>query len=192
MTHPDVIMSVWDDPRNVDTLKSMWAEGAAAEEIALALGQGVTRNAVIGKVHRLKLPKRNNAIRARPARQDRVTRNTAPLIVGRAGRSGNPGVPSVQSIKHRVEGRLKSERSRQAGRLAHPGSEPLREGRLPVEDGVDATYLLFSARKIGQQCAFIPGDPRDGAMCCGKPVVEGSQWCAEHMARVYSNRGASE
>ena len=46
----------WDDQR-VETLKRMWAEGASASQIAKELG-GVTRNAVIGKVHRLGLSNR--------------------------------------------------------------------------------------------------------------------------------------
>ena len=43
----------WTDER-VETLKRMWAEGQSASQIAKELG-GVTRNAVIGKVHRLGL-----------------------------------------------------------------------------------------------------------------------------------------
>ena len=43
----------WNDER-VNTLKKLWAEGHSASQIAKQLG-GVTRNAVIGKVHRLGL-----------------------------------------------------------------------------------------------------------------------------------------
>jgi GcrA cell cycle regulator len=49
------IMS-WTDER-VETLKKMWGEGQSASQIAKELG-GVTRNAVIGKVHRLGLSNR--------------------------------------------------------------------------------------------------------------------------------------
>src|SRR5205823_14144104 len=49
----------WTDER-VETLKRLWAEGLSASQIAAALG-GVTRNAVIGKVHRLGLSGRANA-----------------------------------------------------------------------------------------------------------------------------------
>lgn len=47
----------WTDER-VETLKTMWGEGKSASQIAKELG-GVTRNAVIGKVHRLGLSNRN-------------------------------------------------------------------------------------------------------------------------------------
>ena len=46
-------MMSWTDER-VETLKTMWSEGKSASQIAKELG-GVTRNAVIGKVHRLGL-----------------------------------------------------------------------------------------------------------------------------------------
>jgi GcrA cell cycle regulator len=52
---PENVMS-WTDER-VETLKKMWAEGQSASQIAKELG-GVTRNAVIGKVHRLGLSNR--------------------------------------------------------------------------------------------------------------------------------------
>jgi GcrA cell cycle regulator len=43
----------WTDER-VETLKKLWLDGLSASQIAKQLG-GVTRNAVIGKVHRLGL-----------------------------------------------------------------------------------------------------------------------------------------
>jgi GcrA cell cycle regulator len=54
----------WTEER-VEQLKTLWTEGLSASQIARALG-GVTRNAVIGKVHRLGL-----AGRAGPARSER-------------------------------------------------------------------------------------------------------------------------
>lgn len=56
---------MWSEPRVV-TLKKLWAEGLSASQIAKELG-GVTRNAVIGKVHRLGLPYR--ATPSRPAKR---------------------------------------------------------------------------------------------------------------------------
>lgn len=50
----------WTDER-VTLLKKLWGEGKTAAEIASTLG-GVTRNAVIGKAHRLKLSNRVSPI----------------------------------------------------------------------------------------------------------------------------------
>lgn len=55
----------WTDER-VETLKRMWGEGQSASAIAKELG-GVTRNAVIGKVHRLGLSNRNDEAEAAAA-----------------------------------------------------------------------------------------------------------------------------
>ena len=54
----------WNDER-VELLKKFWAEGLSASQIASKMG-GVTRNAVIGKVHRLGL-----SGRATPAKPQR-------------------------------------------------------------------------------------------------------------------------
>jgi GcrA cell cycle regulator len=50
----------WTDER-VELLKKLWADGLSASQIAAELGGGVTRNAVIGKVHRLGLSGRAKA-----------------------------------------------------------------------------------------------------------------------------------
>lgn len=53
----------WSDER-VEVLKKLWGEGQSASQIAKELG-GVTRNAVIGKVHRLGLS--NRTVAGKPA-----------------------------------------------------------------------------------------------------------------------------
>ncbi len=47
----------WTNER-IATLRKMWNDGKTANEIAKALGNDISRNAVIGKAHRLKLSKR--------------------------------------------------------------------------------------------------------------------------------------
>lgn len=54
----------WTDER-VELLRKLWAEGLSASQIATQLG-GVSRNAVIGKVHRLKLSARGRTSSAQP------------------------------------------------------------------------------------------------------------------------------
>lgn len=59
----------WTDER-VEQLKKLWAEGLSASQIAAQLG-GVSRNAVIGKVHRLHLPGRAKSGGSRSPRTKR-------------------------------------------------------------------------------------------------------------------------
>ncbi|HAC01671.1 MAG TPA: GcrA cell cycle regulator, partial [Brevundimonas sp.] len=47
-------MSVWTEDR-IARLKTLWPLGWSAQRIADALGEDVTRSAVLGKVHRMKL-----------------------------------------------------------------------------------------------------------------------------------------
>ena len=51
---------MWTDER-VELLKKLWADGLSASQIANELGS-VTRNAVIGKVHRLGLSGRTKSL----------------------------------------------------------------------------------------------------------------------------------
>jgi GcrA cell cycle regulator len=44
----------WDGER-VELLRKLWQDGISASRIAAQMGAGITRNAVIGKVHRLGL-----------------------------------------------------------------------------------------------------------------------------------------
>src|SRR5687767_15845801 len=60
----------WTDER-VELLKKLWAEGLSASQIASRLG-GVTRNAVIGKVHRLGLSGRATSTRSVSPRPRRI------------------------------------------------------------------------------------------------------------------------
>jgi GcrA cell cycle regulator len=76
----------WTDDR-VEQLKNLWTEGLSASQIARALG-GVTRNAVIGKVHRLGL-----AGRASPSRSERPRLPMAPKV---SMRTHVPPAPVVE------------------------------------------------------------------------------------------------
>ena len=72
----------WTDER-VEQLRKLWSEGHSASQIAAQLGS-VTRNAVIGKVHRLKLSSRGRSTAA-PARQKKAVQTvTASRTTSRA------------------------------------------------------------------------------------------------------------
>lgn len=85
----------WTDDR-VEILSTLWAAGLSASQIALKLG-GVTRNAVIGKVHRLGLSGRIKPKRkTQPAKSRTATtaRRRAP-VKRRAAPRGAPTPPPV-------------------------------------------------------------------------------------------------
>lgn len=81
----------WTDER-VEQLRKLWTDGLSASQIASALGNGITRNAVIGKVHRLGLSGRvkapsSSASRSRVA-QPRTPRSSSPRRPSGGGGGG--------------------------------------------------------------------------------------------------------
>ncbi|MEQ1708184.1 MAG: GcrA family cell cycle regulator [Terricaulis sp.] len=103
----------WSEER-VTLLRKLWAEGLSASQIAKQLG-GVTRNAVIGKVHRLGLAGR--ATPSRPAK--RPVRAARPRVIGPTA----PRMRPPSSVPH----------------VVIPDLEPLR-----FEDGMAASVLTLN------------------------------------------------
>lgn len=63
-------MSVDWTPERIELLTQLWNEGIATSEIGRRLD--VTKNAVVGKVHRLGLPKRQSPIQRKPAKKKKA------------------------------------------------------------------------------------------------------------------------
>src|SRR5215213_8735913 len=77
----------WTDER-VELLKKLWADGLSASQIAGELG-GITRNAVIGKVHRLGLSGRAKSPSSAAPRPRKPRYHTHMLRVSRPSMRGN-------------------------------------------------------------------------------------------------------
>ena len=82
----------WTDER-VARLSKLWAEGLSASQIATDLG-GVTRNAVIGKVHRLGLSGRVKSTTG--GRPKRAAAEAAPAAASME--ASTPGAAGVSSV----------------------------------------------------------------------------------------------
>lgn len=76
----------WTDER-VDKLRELWDKGLSASQIAKELGEGVTRNAVIGKAHRMGLASRPSPVKADPAKKPakKVTEKAAAPVKKSSG-----------------------------------------------------------------------------------------------------------
>ena len=64
----------WDDQK-VEKLRIYWDKGYTASEIAKMLGEGVTRNSVIGKAHRCRLAARAPSKKSKSSRKQDATSN---------------------------------------------------------------------------------------------------------------------
>ncbi len=143
----------WTDDR-VEMLKKLWAEGLSASQIAGKMG-GVTRNAVIGKVHRLGL-----SGRATPAKP---SRGTAP----EQRRTEQPAASASAKAKP-----IAPEREVKPIIRAPEVSEPL------VLDTGDRTTVATLNRNM---CKWPIGDPaKDDFHFCGQPSDINKPYCAYH------------
>lgn len=127
----------WTDDR-VESLKKLWIEGLSASQIAKQLG-GVTRNAVIGKVHRLGLAGRATpsrpAKRPRPASRPRIASSSQNAVA----RPRMAPAPYLALVPH---------------------LEPLK-----AEDGSVTTVLTLS----DSVCKWPIGDPTESSFAfCGR------------------------
>lgn len=87
----------WTDER-VALLKKLWGEGKTAAEIATTLG-GVTRNAVIGKAHRLKLSNRMSPIQANKKTKAPANTSKPPVPVQKRVRKKDVEIPKGKGLK---------------------------------------------------------------------------------------------
>ncbi len=148
----------WTDER-VSALRKLWTDGLSASQIAKQLG-GVTRNAVIGKVHRLGLAGR--ATPSRPAKR--------PVRLSRPARPHN-GAPAPRPRLHAV-GSLPPQ-------PFLPAPPPLEA--LTQPDGSVASVLTLTER----MCKWPIGDPNDNSFAfCGRGATCGP-YCQEHSQLAY-------
>jgi GcrA cell cycle regulator len=172
----------WSDER-VELLKKLWMEGLSASQIANQLGDGVTRNAVIGKVHRLKLSARakpqSSAPRPRPAQRPPVRR------LGAGISSGGGGIGASRPAM-----RQSMARPQTIGATALAAS-PDAEADLYVAPNVQELYIPEEKRlnllELNEHtCKWPIGDPLSKDFYfCGGHSRDGSPYCEFHSRRAY-------
>ncbi len=175
----------WTDER-VETLKKLWMEGLSASQIAGELGEGVTRNAVIGKVHRLKLSARakptNAAPRARPAPRPAPRRVASPAATLSAGISSMSAAAKVRPVMARPQ-------SIGATALAQ---SPEMDAELYVAP-VAAELFIPEDKRLNllqlteSTCKWPIGDPlnKKDFYFCGQHSLETGPYCEFHSRRAY-------
>lgn len=169
----------WTDER-VETLKKLWMEGLSASQIAGELGQGVTRNAVIGKVHRLKLSGRAKPTSApsRPRAANRPAR--------RASTSSSSGSSASSMMKRRS---MSSAPMIGATALKQNEDAEIEHEVMPAQ-----VHELFipEGERIGllglseDTCKWPIGDPLNSDFhFCGQHSLENKPYCEFHAKRAY-------
>lgn len=149
----------WNEER-VELLKKLWSEGLSASQIANRLG-GVTRNAVIGKVHRLGLSGRATTSRVKTVRPRKRT---------------NGGVVRTPRSKFYANGNAAGKGPFDPGLQGDVVELPqIDELVIPLEERVSLVEL-----KEGM-CRWPIGDPtHEDFHFCGRNKVPGVPYCEFH------------
>lgn len=167
----------WTDER-IATLKKMWKEGKSAAEIAKTLGKGVTRNAVIGKAHRMGLSGRPSPIKksAAPKKEAAPKKATAKAAPARSKKATTPAAAP-------------------AAKNTAPAKE-VEDVKIFEKDVVPPGGGVALLDLTERMCKWPIGDPReDDFTFCGLAIRVGTPYCPEHAAMAYQtssrNRGAA-
>jgi GcrA cell cycle regulator len=180
----------WTDER-VETLKKMWSEGQSASQIAKELG-GVTRNAVIGKVHRLGLSNRAGGAPAataapkpaaqKPAAKPEKVAAAAPAVEPAAAPAAPEPVASVAPMPMR--------------KAIVPAGQPLppqpSANEISPEALASVREVEKKSKRIGlmdlteRTCKWPIGDPAtEDFWFCGLGVQAGKPYCEAHVGVAF-------
>lgn len=157
-----LVSEEWTEAR-IEQLKSLWADGLSCTQIATAMG-GTTRNAVIGKVHRLKLSQRRLARRSGPLKQ-------RPPLTPRPPKARVRPAPKP------------SEKPRQIKPVtAHEPFEFSVSAWQPLSGSAPVTLEHMTGCKwpVGE----APNIVSASSLFCNCSPVEGKPYCLEHAERA--------
>jgi len=197
----------WTDER-IDKLKALWEKGMTASQIAEELG-GVSRNAVIGKAHRLGLQSRPSPVKSGDAPRKKSSAKKASAAKPAAPPQAAPAKASSPAPQQRQPAQAAAPvpsqplpSSAQQPRIVSVGPGGfLRQGpgdqqapippapprRLvpakPSPEIADKTSLLDLTERICKWPMGHPGEP--DFHFCGEKVNPGFPYCVEHCGRAY-------
>lgn len=195
----------WTEER-IERLKKMWAAGATASQIAEDLG-GVSRNAVIGKAHRLGLEQRPSPVKAtdegekkakaaKPAPAAPAAVKPAPVPVAEtpapaakpvaaASPAAPAPAPSAPEMQYRSIGPGGFIRQGPGDQQAPIPPAPPRRlvPAKPSPEVADKTSLLDLNDRICKWPMGHPGEP--DFHFCGQPSNPGFPYCVQHCGVAY-------
>ncbi len=154
----------WTDER-IDKLKSLWGQGLTASQIADELG-GVSRNAVIGKAHRLGLESRPSPVKGNEGSTSAPAESPAPAVA----REPAPVVPKPDPVKPRpvvAEPKPAPVRAEPPAPRPAPVAAPASVADAPTESPAAAPQPIyrsigpggFQRQQPGEQQSPIPPAP---------------------------------
>ena len=195
----------WTEDR-VGTLKKLWAEGQSASQIAKELG-GVTRNAVIGKVHRLGLSNRNDDTPEATAPAPEV-KPAAPAPAAAAAPKPEPAPEPKPAAAAAPEPRPEPAPETAPAVASNFNRRPIVPAGQPLPPQPSANEIspeaLASVREVEKRarkltlmeltertCKWPIGDPAtDKFWFCGLPSAPGKPYCEAHVGVAFQPMSA--
>jgi GcrA cell cycle regulator len=189
----------WTDER-IERLKKMWHDGATASQIADELG-GVSRNAVIGKAHRLGLEQRPSPVKPGEEKEAKKAASVAPPVAATKpepkaeapeAQSAAPATPAhrgrqltPQELQYRSIGPGGFVRQGPGDQQAPIPPAPPRRlvPAKPSPEVADKTGLLDLNDRICKWPIGHPGEP--DFHFCGQQANPGFPYCVEHCGVAY-------
>jgi len=190
----------WTEER-IERLKKMWHDGATASQIADELG-GVSRNAVIGKAHRLGLEQRPSPVK--PGEEKEAKKPAAATAAASPKSSPKAEAPTATAAPAEAGAQAPARRQLTPQELQYRSIGPggfIRQGpgeqqapippapprRLvpakPSPDVADKTSLLELNDRVCKWPIGHPGEP--DFYFCGEPANPGFPYCVEHCGVAY-------
>jgi GcrA cell cycle regulator len=192
----------WTDER-IDQLKALWEQGMTASQIADALG-GVSRNAVIGKAHRLGLEQRPSPVKPGEEKEARKPAPAAPAAKTAAPKADAAPKPAPAAAQPAADPAAPPPVNRSAPEMQYRSIGPggfIRQGpgdqqppippapprRLvpakPSPEVADKTSLLDLNDRICKWPIGHPGEP--DFHFCGQAANPGFPYCVQHCGVAY-------
>lgn len=180
----------WTDER-VETLKKMWAEGQSASQIAKELG-GVTRNAVIGKVHRLGLSNRAGGGVTKAAGKEKPAAKPDPVVPPKADAKPKPEPaekPEAAPATPATVSVLARKQIIPAGQPLPPqpsANEISPEALASVREVEKSAKRLTLMELTERTCKWPIGDPAtEEFWFCGLATQQGKPYCEAHVSVAF-------
>jgi GcrA cell cycle regulator len=160
-------------PERIEELKKLWDSGHSASEIGKKLG--VSKNAVVGKAHRLNLS-------ARPS----------PIKRGGGGTRRRPAAAQRQAAARAATASPLLNTG--AATVAEPAGKAVSQSPFAPPPSRPPMPTRSSRRAMGtQECAWPIGDPGDPDFrFCGEQSVPGKPYCETHCGQAYITKKKDE
>ncbi|MCZ8333201.1 MAG: GcrA cell cycle regulator [Rhodobacteraceae bacterium] len=189
----------WTDER-VETLKRMWAEGQSASQIAKELG-GVTRNAVIGKVHRLGLSNRAPGGREDEEETPVAAKPEPKAEPAAAAARPEPAAPRPAPERPAAAAPASNVTPLPVRKPIVPAGQPLPPQPSANEISPEALASVREVEKRARRltlmeltertCKWPIGDPAtDDFWFCGLPSLPGKPYCEAHVGVAFQPMSA--